>query len=91
MEQERAEQEASGEMARYSGKCRNLTAEQIAAYQAEGRMPSTRFRVPADRIIAFEDKVRDMWNLIPMGLAISLLYVLMVFLRIILPLLSTII
>ena len=32
-----AEQEASGEMGGYSGKCRNLTPEQIAAYQAEGR------------------------------------------------------
>jgi nondiscriminating glutamyl-tRNA synthetase len=59
LEQERAEQEASGEMGGYSGKCRNLTPEQITAYQAEGRVPSTRFRVPADRIIAIEDKVRE--------------------------------
>ncbi|NQX70845.1 glutamate--tRNA ligase [Paenibacillus alba] len=59
LEQERAEQEASGEMGGYSGKCRHLTPEQIAAHQAEGRKPSTRFRVPADRIIAIEDKVRE--------------------------------
>lgn len=59
LEQERAEQEARGEMGGYSGKCRNLTPEQVAAYQAEGRVPSTRFRVPADRIIGFEDKVRE--------------------------------
>ena len=59
LEQERAEQEASGEMGGYSGKCRNLTPEQIAAYQAEGRKASIRFRVPEDRIIGFEDKVRE--------------------------------
>ncbi|MCY9664420.1 glutamate--tRNA ligase [Paenibacillus alginolyticus] len=59
LEQERAEQEARGEMGGYSGKCRNLTTEQIAAYQAEGRKPSIRFRVPEDRIIGFEDKVRE--------------------------------
>ncbi|MDQ0891509.1 nondiscriminating glutamyl-tRNA synthetase [Paenibacillus sp. V4I9] len=59
LEQERAEQEARGEMGGYSGKCRNLTPEQIAAYQAEGRKASIRFRVPEDRIIGFEDKVRE--------------------------------
>lgn len=59
LEQERADQEARGEMGGYSGKCRNLTPEQIAAYQAEGRKPSIRFRVPEDRIIGFEDKVRE--------------------------------
>lgn len=59
LEQERAEQEARGEMGGYSGKCRHLTAEQIAAFEAEGRKPSTRFLVPADRIIGFEDKVRE--------------------------------
>ncbi|KRF22035.1 glutamate--tRNA ligase [Paenibacillus sp. Soil787] len=60
LEQERAEQEARGEMGGYSGKCRNLGAEQIAAYRAEGRIPSTRFRVPEGRIIGFEDKVREL-------------------------------
>ncbi|MDQ0918137.1 glutamate--tRNA ligase [Paenibacillus sp. V4I5] len=59
LEQERAEQEARGEMGGYSGKCRNLSAEQVSAYQAEGRIPSTRFRVPEDRIIGFKDKVRE--------------------------------
>ncbi|NOU71505.1 glutamate--tRNA ligase [Paenibacillus sp. LMG 31458] len=59
LEQERAEQEARGEMGGYSGKCRNLTPDQIVAYQAEGRKASIRFRVPEDRIIGFEDKVRE--------------------------------
>lgn len=59
LEQERAEQEAKGEMPRYSGKCRHLTPEQVEQYKAEGRKPSIRFRVPEDRIIAFEDRIRD--------------------------------
>jgi nondiscriminating glutamyl-tRNA synthetase len=59
LEQERAEQEARGEMPRYSGKCRHLTPEQAAVYIAEGRKPSTRFRVPENKIIAFVDQVRE--------------------------------
>jgi nondiscriminating glutamyl-tRNA synthetase len=59
LEQERSDQEARGEMPGYSGKCRHLTKEQIDAFEAEGRKPSIRFRVPADKIIAFEDKVRE--------------------------------
>ncbi|SFM33328.1 nondiscriminating glutamyl-tRNA synthetase [Paenibacillus sp. 1_12] len=59
LEQERAEQEARGEMPRYSGKGRYLTAEQIAAYDAEGRKPSIRFRVPEGRLIAFDDRIRE--------------------------------
>jgi nondiscriminating glutamyl-tRNA synthetase len=59
LEQERSEQEARGEMPGYSGKCRLLTKEQMDAFEAEGRKPSIRFRVPADKIIAFEDKVRE--------------------------------
>jgi nondiscriminating glutamyl-tRNA synthetase len=59
LEQERAEQEAKGEMPRYSGKCRSLTAEQAAAFQVEGRKPSIRFRVPEDRIIGFTDRIRE--------------------------------
>lgn len=31
---------------RYSGRCRNLTPEQVAAFEAEGRKPAVRFRVP---------------------------------------------
>lgn len=60
LEKERAEQEARGEMmAGYSGRCRHLTAEQIAAYQADGRKPSVRFLVPSGRVISFVDKVRE--------------------------------
>ncbi|MBC8079300.1 MAG: glutamate--tRNA ligase, partial [Gorillibacterium sp.] len=59
LEREREEQEASGEITGYSGQHRNLTSEQIAAYEAEGRIPAIRFRVPEDQIIAFEDRVRE--------------------------------
>lgn len=58
LEQEREEQTARGEMPRYSGKHRNLSAEQRAAYEAEGRIPSVRFRVPEGRTIAFTDMVK---------------------------------
>lgn len=59
LEAERNEQEASGEMLGYSGKCRHLSVEQIEAYKTEGRKPSLRFRVQEDRIISFVDKVRE--------------------------------
>jgi len=34
----------------YSGKCRNLTAEQAEAYRKEGRRPVVRFRVPGGKV-----------------------------------------
>lgn len=58
LEEERAAQEARGEMPRYSGKCRSLTAEQEDAHRAEGRKPVLRFRVPENEVIHFEDEVR---------------------------------
>ncbi len=41
----------------YDGHCRDLTETQKAAYEAEGRKPVVRFRMP-DREIAFNDLVR---------------------------------
>ncbi|WP_181766223.1 glutamate--tRNA ligase [Streptomyces albidus (ex Kaewkla and Franco 2022)] len=41
----------------YDGKCRNLTAEQIAGFEAEGRTHIVRFRMP-DEPITFADLVR---------------------------------
>ncbi|HHX60938.1 MAG TPA: glutamate--tRNA ligase [Epulopiscium sp.] len=57
-EAERETQRANGEMPRYVGKCRDLSKEQIEAYEAEGRVPTIRFRVPADMDIVIHDKVR---------------------------------
>lgn len=59
LEAEREEQRAKGQVPKYSGKHRNLTEEQIAAFEAEGRKPSIRFRVPDRVTYTFNDIVRD--------------------------------
>ncbi|MEU0441896.1 glutamate--tRNA ligase [Streptomyces sp. NPDC006186] len=48
---------AAGRPSGYDGHCRELTDEQIARYQAEGRQPIVRFRMP-DEAITFTDLVR---------------------------------
>ncbi|MGX1907897.1 glutamate--tRNA ligase [Streptomyces phaeochromogenes] len=48
---------AAGRPSGYDGHCRELTAEQKAAYEAEGRTPIVRFRMP-DETITFTDVVR---------------------------------
>lgn len=58
LEQEREEQLARGETPRYSGKHRNLTLEQRQIFEAEGRIPSIRFRVPDEREYTFDDMVK---------------------------------
>ncbi|AJY75249.1 glutamate--tRNA ligase [Paenibacillus beijingensis] len=58
LEREREEQLARGETPRYSGAHRNLTGEQIKAFEAEGRVPSIRFRVPEGRTYTFDDLVK---------------------------------
>lgn len=59
LEKEREKQQANSQMPRYSGKCRNLTAEQRAELEAEGREPSIRFRVPSNTEIKWNDIVKD--------------------------------
>jgi nondiscriminating glutamyl-tRNA synthetase len=58
IEQEREEQIARGEMPRYSGKHRNLTADEREAFEKEGREPSIRFRVPENKVYRFNDMVK---------------------------------
>ncbi len=58
LEKEREEQLARNETPRYSGAHRNLTAEQQQAFEAEGRVPSIRFRVPENRVYSFDDMVK---------------------------------
>jgi len=58
LEREREEQSARGETPKYSGRCRGLGAEERAKFEAEGRVPSIRFTVPADRTYAFKDIVK---------------------------------
>ncbi|GAB3123211.1 glutamate--tRNA ligase [Streptomyces calidiresistens] len=48
---------AAGRPSGYEGTCRDLSAERIAAYEAEGRTPIVRFRMP-DEPITFTDLVR---------------------------------
>ncbi|MEE1798842.1 MULTISPECIES: glutamate--tRNA ligase [unclassified Streptomyces] len=48
---------AAGRPSGYDGHCRDLTAEQKAAYEAEGRSAIVRFRMP-DEPITFTDLVR---------------------------------
>ena len=58
LEAERNRQEAGHLPARYNGRCAHLTPEQVAAFEAEGRKPVVRFRIPESRVIAFDDIVR---------------------------------
>jgi nondiscriminating glutamyl-tRNA synthetase len=58
LEREREEQTERGETPKYSGKCRNLTAEQQAKLVSEGRVPSIRFTVPQDKTYTFTDMVK---------------------------------
>ncbi|MYS25115.1 glutamyl-tRNA synthetase [Streptomyces sp. DvalAA-14] len=57
LETRRAQARAAGRPSGYDGHCRDLTAEQVAAYRAEGRPAIVRFRMP-DRPITFTDLVR---------------------------------
>lgn len=58
LEEEREEQRAKGQVPKYSGAHRNLSAEQIAAFEAEGREPSIRIKVPENTTYTFNDIVR---------------------------------
>jgi glutamyl-tRNA synthetase len=58
LDAERKRQEATHEPARYNGRCANLTLAERTAFEAEGRRPVVRFRVPRSRVIAFDDMIR---------------------------------
>lgn len=57
LERERKEQSAKKQPPKYSGRCRNLTQEQIEKFKAESRKPSIRFIVEP-RKIKFKDLVK---------------------------------
>jgi len=44
----------------YDGHCRNLTRAQLQAYEAEGRKPAVRFRLPDEGETVVEDVIRGM-------------------------------
>ncbi|WP_199426846.1 glutamate--tRNA ligase [Thermaerobacillus caldiproteolyticus] len=59
LEQEREAQKAAGIAApQYSGKCRHLTPEQVAQFEAEGKPYTVRIKVPEGKVYEFEDMVR---------------------------------
>ncbi|AGA67955.1 glutamyl-tRNA synthetase [Desulfitobacterium dichloroeliminans LMG P-21439] len=58
LEQERQELIAKGDTPRYLGKCRHLTDEDRQKYEAAGRKPVVRFRVPEGQQIVIRDRVR---------------------------------
>jgi len=56
--QEREALLQKGQMPRYMGRCRNLTPEDRARLEGEGRKPVIRFLVPEDQVIMVNDLVR---------------------------------
>lgn len=58
LEQERLDLISRGLNPGYQGKCQNLSPERLAQYEAEGRKPVVRFRVPKGQQIIFKDLVR---------------------------------
>ncbi|HLQ72041.1 MAG TPA: glutamate--tRNA ligase, partial [Bacillota bacterium] len=58
LEAEREEQRANGQVPKYAGKHAHLTGEEIKQFEAEGRKPSIRMRVPENRTYTFNDIVR---------------------------------
>ena len=57
LEAEREKQKAANVAPGYSGKCRNISPEDLARYKSEGRKPVVRMRMP-DGITTFKDAIR---------------------------------
>lgn len=58
LDEMRSAQKAKGEAPRYDNRHRNLTPEQQAEYEAEGRTAVIRFKIDSDRSLAWQDLVR---------------------------------
>jgi glutamyl-tRNA synthetase len=58
LEQRRKAAEASGLPPGYDGHCRHLRPDQVRAYEAEGRRPAVRFRLPDEGQTVVEDLIR---------------------------------
>jgi len=58
LEAERQAALASGAPPKYSGRCRNLSADEVAARLAAGEAAALRFKVPVSRDVTFSDIVR---------------------------------
>ncbi|HOK29103.1 MAG TPA: glutamate--tRNA ligase [bacterium] len=58
LEREREQALKEGKPPRYSGKCANLTEEEISRLESEGKSCSIRFRIPEDACFVVEDIIR---------------------------------
>ncbi|MDQ0215688.1 nondiscriminating glutamyl-tRNA synthetase [Oikeobacillus pervagus] len=58
LEAEREAQIAKGETPKYSRKCLHLTKEEQQRFEAEGRQPSIRIKVPEGKVYTFKDMVK---------------------------------
>ena len=58
LDQMRADQKAQGLAPRYDNRHRNLSDEEKAAFEAEGRTAVVRFKIDDDRVISWKDLVR---------------------------------
>lgn len=58
LEAERERQLAAGEMPHYNGRCAHLSAEEVKAFEAEGRTPTVRIRTPKNHVYRFNDMVK---------------------------------
>jgi glutamyl-tRNA synthetase len=58
LERRRKNALAEGKAPGYDGHCRELTRQEVAAYESEGRGFAVRFRVPSARTITFSDVIR---------------------------------
>jgi glutamyl-tRNA synthetase len=69
LEQRREEMRQAGIPPRYDGRCRELTPEQVAAFQAEGREPAIMFRMAESGATAWDDLIRGRqeWSNAEMG------------------------
>ena len=57
LDEERKTQEMAQAAPKYSGRCKNLTPDEIKKFQEEGRKPSVRFIVPENERIEFKDLI----------------------------------
>ncbi|MDD4003850.1 MAG: glutamate--tRNA ligase [Elusimicrobiaceae bacterium] len=58
LEEERRRATLEKRPPRYNGRCRDLTAEQRLALEAQGRKPVIRFKMPAEGTTVFNDPIR---------------------------------
>ncbi len=58
IEDRRKEVEAAGEYWWYDRRCRNLTEEEVAGFEREGRAKAIRFTVPDGGVVRYKDMIR---------------------------------